>query len=90
MSGPRWDYRRRRAAGLCIKCPDKVLEGDTRALCPACRSRSYDRARLRRKALKGVGRCQQCGAPARRFTRCLSCRLDQRARWHVARAGATR
>lgn len=71
--------RRLRSKGLCtFYCGRKAEPG--RVLCRICHRKSVARTREWVAARIAAGLCRECGWPATRGTRCLTCRTKRKAR----------
>jgi hypothetical protein len=68
------DYARkqRRAAGICISCPEKAVPGSGR--CPYHWEQHKKHCAQRHNRLKAQGLCVHCKAPVKDLTECEACR----------------
>ena len=75
---------RRLRAGICVRCRRPARRN--RALC--ARHLAADRERSKTyRAKRAKGRCVNCGGPAVRYWRCVSCRVADAARKRERRRG---
>ena len=72
-------YREVRRRKLCAyRCGRQPVSG--RALCAACRDKNVTHTRDWVAARIAAGECRECGWPASRGTRCLTCRVKRKMR----------
>lgn len=83
----RKSYRRRRRAGMCTGGCGRPTPGG-KAMCPTCRESFTAANRRLVDAHLAASLCRECGWPASRGTKCLTCRTKRK--WRPSRRTAAR